>query len=121
MNTAEHSLLNLANYGNIRSIRRLLKRINELQRMAAVNQSAMCIWIDLKEAMKKAPTKRQQFCLILYYVCKETQQDIADELGLSKQSIEAYLRGGERRIQRYLLNGFLYRRDSYYEAKEKVI
>ena len=119
MRDSEHSLLNFANYRSIRSIRKLLKRINELQRISEFSQTALCIWIDLKEAIKKAPTEKQRYCLVLYYICKETQKDIANEIGISQQSINAYIKGGERNIQKFLLDGSLYQGD--HNGKKEII
>lgn len=102
---SELALDNLADYKSITKIKLMLNTIYNLESMAYNgNQVALCIWIDLTEALKSPKlTNRQQQCLNMRYLQKENNIYIADQLSITESAVRKNLEGGLKRIRKILL------------------
>ena len=99
------SLMNMANYNNIKSLQHLLGNIHNLEKLAEMGDSVSAsIVIDLRGALVSDKlTEKQKQCLELKYEYKYTNKEIAEDMDLkSDNSVRKHLQGGLKRIRKVL-------------------
>jgi RNA polymerase sigma factor (sigma-70 family) len=101
----EDALYNMANYESIIRIKMFLGQMLLLQKMSEQGiQTAQCIYMDLEQAIKSNKlTNRQQECLRMKYIDKETNVWIGNELGISESAVRKNIEGGLKRVRKILL------------------
>jgi RNA polymerase sigma factor (sigma-70 family) len=101
----EDALDNLADYTSLFKLKFLLSNLMKFHTMAeSGNEVAHCISIDLTQALKSQKiTNRQQQCLTMRYIDKETNTYIADQLNITESAVRKNLEGGLKRIRKILL------------------
>jgi DNA-binding NarL/FixJ family response regulator len=104
----EDVLFNFADYSSLKKLKLLLSSLEKLKTMAhSGNSMALCIFIDLTEALKSAKlTNRQQQCLHLRFVRGEQNNYIAEQLNITESGVRKNIEGGLIRLRKVLLGSF---------------
>lgn len=101
-------------YNSKANIKRALENLNHLYSNAEQgNTSAHAVWLDLQTALGRyhantllqVVTKKQKQVILLHLVYGYTQQEVAEQLGISQQAVSCRLISGIKRIQRFLTTG----------------
>lgn len=106
------NLMNAVDYSSVRSLKQAISSLTFFKELAGQgNLSAMAILIDLKKALglyegeRGAVTDKQRQAIFSVYVCGKTQEQVAQEMGLTRQGVGFLIISGLKLIQKYLLEG----------------
>ncbi len=111
MRIVNDALLNEADYEKFGAVKAMLSMFNSHERAAYRGDTvAHSILVDLKEAIYSGVlTKPQLLAVEMYFIEGHTQQDVAVEFGISRQSVQGRVNSAVRNIQKVLNSGELYR------------
>jgi len=113
--TYNFTLMQIADYSNIKQIKNLLRNYSNIFELAQCGDGvALSIYVDLKESLDpkhQVLTEIQLRCINLYYLDRWTLQEIGEHYERDESTISENINGGIKRIQKALLNGILYGRD----------
>lgn len=118
------NLMNAVDYSSVRSLKRAISSLTFFEKLAGQgNLSAMVILIDLKKALglyegeRGAVTDKQRQAIFSVYVCGKTQEQVAQEMGLTRQGVGFLIISGLKLIQKFLLEGEV--KNVYLDENEK--
>lgn len=105
------ALMNEIDYSQFSGVKKALALYNGLERGSRKGDTvAHSILIDLKAAIHFGRlTEKQLEVVELYFLRCMPQEQIANVLSISKQSVSERLNGAVRKIQKTLLSGRLFR------------
>lgn len=99
------SLMNMASYTSIKSIKMLLTNIHNMKRLAEMGDSVSAsIVVDLLTAVShQSLTEKQRQAVILKFFYRFTYEDIAEVMDVkSTYSVRKHIDGGLKKVRRVL-------------------
>lgn len=110
IDVAHESLMNLADYTTIPSLKKLYRNYHTFHKLAlAGNTAAIVIWLDLKIALYSgALTSKQKYCLYYHLIEHETLIEIAEYYDTGTSAVAGNVAGGLKRIIKVLAKGTNY-------------
>lgn len=108
MDIEHESLLNKANYANLKTLKQLYKSYDNLYKLSLMgNRAAIAIFIDLCCALTHV-TPYQRSCIIRHLIDGYTLSDVADADLCTLENIYLTINGGLRKVRKILLSGEVY-------------
>lgn len=110
-------LMNISDYYNLKTLKKLYKNYNNLSYLAQAGDSvAASVFIDLKTALDQnlnVLTEIQRHCIVDYYVHNYTLKELAYYYDRDESTVLDNINAGIKRIQKALINGSLYKKEVY--------
>lgn len=104
-------LMALADYSDVKSLRLLYRRLDNLKSLAEFGDSvAASIVVDLETALfhPEVLTEKQRKCIIGHIVNHHTYRELEYDLEMNKSTIHYHVNIGLKKLQSSLESGLLY-------------
>lgn len=98
----EIAIDNALNYNSIRSIKNILKNWESIQyKRTQANSTAICIHLDIINALKKCTLKQRQ-CIFYYYMNRETLYQVGNRLNISQKTVHSIIQSTLKKMKEKL-------------------
>lgn len=106
MDIYNDALINQCDYTKEADIKRILLNFTTFAQLSMNgNMSACAVLLDVQDAVNKLVSKKQRHCIIRCLVKGWTQQDVAQQMDIRKDTVNVHIKKGIKNILKYLTGG----------------